>query len=277
MKLISPVSIRLFLPAFLLMAWLQNPLAAQPSSAFAYQPGKVTPGTLVQYVKSNLDGSKPSLITMYIADADCIEVYKSEKGLIDAADVIARMDWSRFSFAHLDGGVVTRSGKRESRATVTLEKDKLLVKIGTVSDELTVSVFPVHVYNFDLMSLNVTLPYLKNPAFDFQFSIVEPTFRSSPPLVEDRGSVLAKYVKAEKFDGIDTWRYEVRGKGMKDQLSQLWINQSDGFLQKWESPVPNNPGWNSLKLVRQSQGKMNRDEWNEYKKSNIGTGMPAQK
>lgn len=277
MKLISPGSIRLFLSALLLMAWLQNPLAAQPSSSFAYQPGKVTPGTLVQYVKSNLDGSKPALITMYVADPDRIEVYKSEKALVDAADVTARMDWSRFSFAQLDGGVLTRSGKRESRATVTQEKDKLLVKIGTVSDELTVSVFPVHVYNFDLMSLNVTLPYLKNPAFDFQFSIVEPTFRSSPPLVEDRGLVLARYVKTEKLDGIDTWRYEVRGKGMKDQLSHLWINQADGFIQKWESPVPNNPGWNSLKLVRHGQGKMTINEWNKYKKSSIGIGVPDSK
>lgn len=269
----NPAACHCWQAVWLLSVSMMQTLYAQPPSSFEYQPGKVTVGTVLHYVKSNLDGSKPALISMYVADAERIEVYKSEKGLIDAADVTARMDWSRFSFADLDGGVMTRSGKRESRATVSLQQNKLLVKIGNIRDELTVTAFPVHVYNFDLMSLNFSLPFLKKPDADFQFSIVEPTFRNTPPLIEERGLVFARYMKEEQSDGNATWRFEVRGKGMKDQVSHLWINQTDGFMQKWESPVPNNPGWNSLKLIRHGQSNMTRNAWDQYRKSNIGIGV----
>ena len=71
-----------------------------------------SPGTAIHYVKSNLDGSKPSLVTMYIASPDEIEVSKSEKEVSDSADIRAHIDLSRLTADHLDAGVLTADGNR---------------------------------------------------------------------------------------------------------------------------------------------------------------------
>jgi hypothetical protein len=43
-------------------------------ASFSVAPARIVPGTAIHYVKSNLDGSKPSLVTMYVVSADEIEV-----------------------------------------------------------------------------------------------------------------------------------------------------------------------------------------------------------
>ncbi|HEY0158981.1 MAG TPA: hypothetical protein VGF28_16975 [Thermoanaerobaculia bacterium] len=39
------------------------------------------------------------------------------------------------------------------------------------------------------------------------------------------------------------------------------------------APVPNNPGWNSLRLERRATARMTPEEWRRYKLTHVGTGV----
>ena len=95
---------RSVLIALALAAACASAPSSDPLNAFRYRPERVPkPGTVVQYVKSNLDGSKPSLVSLYFADHDDVEVSRSEAGTDESADVKAHLDWKRF-IADRDGG-----------------------------------------------------------------------------------------------------------------------------------------------------------------------------
>src|SRR5258708_37158960 len=94
------------LVGFLLAAVASSAFSAvEPLDAFHYRASRVpAPGTVVNYVKSNLDGSKPALVSLFFADADNIEVSRSEAGVAESTDVRAHLDWKRFIADHLDSG-----------------------------------------------------------------------------------------------------------------------------------------------------------------------------
>jgi hypothetical protein len=244
--------------------------ASCQSSDFTFRPERVEPGRVVHYVKSNLDGSKPSLVSLYIADRDRIEVYKSEKDVDDSADVLAHLDWSRFSADRLDAGVITADGRREARAELAIRGSELVVKIGDTEQKLEVETFPLHVYNFDLMSLNVMLPHLTRPKGSFRIAFAEPTFGTKKEVMELRGFATARSGGIERVHGVATRRYSLAGAGMN---GTFWVNEKDGLLEKFESPIPNNPGWNSLRLERRDTARMTPEEWRRYKLTHVGTGV----
>ncbi|HYR30243.1 MAG TPA: hypothetical protein VEU30_17395 [Thermoanaerobaculia bacterium] len=232
----------------------------------------VPAGMAIHYVKSNLDGSKPSLVTIYFAGPDTIEVSKSEKDLIDSADITAHIDWSRLTADDIDAGVLLATGEREKRAALTIRGNELQVKLGDAEETLSVDTFPLHVYNFDLMSLNAVLPRLE--AHTFRFAVAEPTFGAKPGVMELRGFAEAEYVGTETLRGVLTRKYRVGGKGMAGAVGWLWINDEDGYMETWESPLANNPGWNSLRLERRGVSSMTAAEWQAYKVRNVGVGVP---
>ena len=239
------------------------------SPDFTFRPERVAPGRVVHYVKSNLDGSKPALVSLYVADRDRIEVYKSEKGLTDSADVLAHLDWARFSADHLDAGVITADGRREPRAKLDVQDSELTVRIGSAEQKLAVDTFPLHVYNFDLMSLNVMLPHLDHPERSFRIAFIEPTFGRKREVMELRGFATARYSGRERVNGALTRRYSLAGAGMN---GTMWVNMKDGLIQRFESPVPNNPGWTSLRLDRRDSQRMTPEKWRRYKLTHVGKG-----
>jgi hypothetical protein len=240
------------------------------SSDFTFRPQRVDPGRVVHYVKSNIDGSKASLVSLYIADRDRIEVYKSEKDVTDSADVLAHLDWNRFLADSLDAGVITADGRREARAALEIRDSELMVRIGKTEQKLAVDTFPLHVYNFDLMSLNVMLPHLEHPERSFRIAFAEPTFGTKKEVMELRGFATARYSGKAGVNGTQTRRYSLAGAGMN---GTMWVNVKDGLIQKFESPVPNNPGWTSFRLERRHAQRMTPDEWRRYKQTHVGTGV----
>lgn len=244
--------------------------ASCQTSDFTFRPERVDPGRVVHYVKSNLDGSKPSLVSLYIAKGDVIEVYKSEKGLDDSAHVYAHLDWEHFLADHLDAGVITADGVRRGRATLVISEPALIVTIGDATQTIPVDTFPLHVYNFDLMSLNMMLPHLNRPKGSFRVAFAEPTFGTKKELMELRGFATVRFSRNERVNGVPTRRYSLAGAGMN---GTLWVNEKDGLLEKFESPVPNNPGWNSLRLERRGTARMTVEEWRRYIETHVGTGV----
>ena len=102
-------------------------LAARPESVgssldrFRYQPEKIRVGEVAHYVKSNLDGSKPTRVSIFVAAKDRLEVVKVEQGVIDAAWVRAHFDWTLFTADRLEAAVVNLDGSIEERAALAAD------------------------------------------------------------------------------------------------------------------------------------------------------------
>jgi hypothetical protein len=248
--------------------------AADPLDAFHYRASRVPPvGTVVNYVKSNLDGSKPSLVSLYFADADDIEVSKSETGAAASTDVKAHLDWKRFIADRLDSGDLTSDGVRAPRARLTIGKDEVRASYDTLEQRLTSTIHPLHMYNFDLMGLNVMLPQLRNPKQSFTIGFLEPTFAMTTDVIELRGKATATYVGEETVGGRAAHRFHLSGAGLANAEASLWIDADDGLIDLVESPLPNNPEWTSYRLARRGPNQhMSPAEWTAFKLAHIGVG-----
>jgi hypothetical protein len=250
---------------------------SDPLAVFRYKPERVpAAGTVIHYVKSNLDGSHPSLVSLYFAGRDDIEVSKSEAGAPESLDVKAHLDWKRFIADKLDTGAIARGGPREQRGTLIVGKDELVASVDHFEQRLTTKVSPLYVYNFDLMALNVMLPHLRNPKSPFTIAFVEPTFGEKEGAIEVRGRATATYIDDTVVEGRRTHRFRMTGPGLDDAEAMLFIDADDGFIDLVESPLPNNPDWDSFRLARRGAIEhMSPVEWETFKRSHVGVGVQS--
>jgi hypothetical protein len=271
---------RSYLLAFLLAALASSALAAaDPLDAFHYRPTRVpAAGTVVNYVKSNLDGSKPALVSLFFADADNIEVSRSEAGVAESTDVRAHLDWKRFIADRLDSGDLTADGVRAPRAKLTIGKDDVAASYDTFEQRLTSNIHPLYVYNFDFMGLNAMLPQLRNPKDGFSMGLVEPTFGLKDGVIELRGKVTATYVGEKTVDGRPAHLFHLAGPGLADVAASLWIDADDGLIDLVECPLPNHPDWNSYRLARRGTNQhMTAAQWMAFKVAHVGVGAGSMK
>jgi hypothetical protein len=266
--------------AFVLAAGAASSLlAADPLDAFHYRATRVpSPGTVVNYVKSNLDGTKPALVSLYFVDADNIEVFRAEEGVDESTDVLAHLDWKRFIADRLDSGDMGRDGVRRPRAKLTINKDEVTASYETFEQRLTSNIHPLHVYNFDLMGLNAMLPLLRDPKESFTIGLVEPTFGLSEGVIELRGKVTATYVGEKTVDGRGAHLFHLAGPGLAKAEASLWIDADDGLIDLVECPLPNHLDWTSYRLARRGGSQhMSAVEWAAFKKAHVAVGTASMK
>lgn len=237
---------------------------------FEYNAKKSVPaGTVLHYVKTNLDGSKPEYVSQYFASAAAMESFKFHPKEEPAGLVIAEMDWQSFSAKSLKSFQVFASGERRLFATLTFDAAKkgAEVSIPSVRKEtefLSVEHLPWHLYNFDFGSLNFAFAHLKNPKKSFTVGVADPTFNSDGALTEYRGEVSIEYVGEEKRNDAATRKYKIDGKGLKNRGGFIWINKSKNYFEDVEIEFPDNPEWTSFKFKLLKTEKMSRAEWEKF-------------
>ncbi len=234
---------------------------------FAYRPELIETGTVYHYVKSNIDGSYPARIFIYVKDNDHLEVLKFEEHGMDAALVHAHLDWATFSADQLESWVLTPDGRRRPQAslssafedrtfTITWQDRKVIIPVGH---------YPVHIYNFDFISLNYILRHWENPEGEVTIGILQPNFDPNPEtMMKYEGTVLIKYVGNKARDGQPCRKYNVGGEGLKNHNGVMWVNTEKRMIQDIESPFPDNPDWESFKFRFISSKHMDSRQWTEF-------------
>ena len=76
--------------------------SAQSVEGFRFQPDKIETAMVYHYVKSNLDGTNPGNIALFVASPTRLEAFKYRPGGTTATLVVAEMDWTVFSPARLE-------------------------------------------------------------------------------------------------------------------------------------------------------------------------------
>ena len=237
---------------------------------FRYDAKKAIPaGTVLHYVKTNLDGSKPEYVSQYFASGDAMEAFKFHPKEEPAGLVIAEMDWKTFSAKSLKSFQVFAGGERKLFATLNFDASKkgaevLIPSVRKESEFLSIEHLPFHLYNFDFGSLNFAFAHLKNPKKSFVIGVADPTFNDEGALTEYRGEVSVEYVGEEKRNNVTTRKYKIDGKGLKNRGGFIWVNNEKKYFEDVEIQFPDNPEWTSFKFKLLKTEKMSREEWEKF-------------
>jgi len=250
---------------------IQNPkskMVPVPSSLdqFRYRPETIRVGEVAHYVKSNLDGSKPARVSIFVASPEQLEVAKVEKNVNDAAWVRAHFDWKLFTADKLDAGVIQLDGSVEERATLDLDRGAGVVQ-ATVNGKTGTAAWgqlPFHVYNFDFTSLNFAWRHLAHPKKPFAIGVIDPTFKKEGDVIFYRGAAEVAYVGEESVHGKRCLKYRIAGPGIGGVEGLLWADPRGVWLEKIAIPFPDNPDWKSFQLELQGVEVMTPDAWKRY-------------
>ena len=245
---------------------------------FKYQPEKTQPGTVYQYIKSNIDGSSPARVYIRMPDEQIIDVWKFESHNYDAAHVQAHMDWEIFSADQLDSWVVTSDGasRQQARMSVSPNEASVTVELQGMTGKTQIGHFPFHIYNFDFISLNMSLRHWANPEGELNIGVVQPNFNPEiDSLLNYEGVTTLKYIGSEKRNGSLCRKYSLEGQWLNGQAGQLWVSQSEGHIEDMEIPIPDNPDWDDFKFNLVSIQSMDDAQWERFISSEIKKLIPV--
>lgn len=255
----------------LLTAALAGVCAAQDDTAkFRYRAGKAVPvGTVLHYVKTNLDGSRPEYVSQFVAAADRLESFKFHPKSPPAGLVIATMDWKFFAARSLKSWRVPGRGERTLFGTLTFDAaarraEVSLPAVRPAAETFAFGQLPIHLYNFDFGSLNFALPHLSDPEGGFRIGVADPTFKESGPLVEYKGAVTVSYLNDERRANVPVRKYRIDGAGLQNRGGFIWVNRRRGWIEDMEIDLPDNPEWTSFKFKLLRVERMSRARWEKF-------------
>lgn len=247
--------------------------AQDDAAKFRYRAEKNFPvGTVLHYVKTNIDGTQPEYVSQFIAADDVMEAFKFHPKGSRAGLVIAEMDWQNFSAKSLRSWQVFAKDERKLFGTILFDgaKRQAEVSIPTVKSEaesFAIKHLPVHLYNFDFGSLNFAFPHLFKPKGSFTIGVADPTFQEKGALVEYKGEATISYQSDEKRNNVSTRKYRIDGAGLKNRGGFIWVNKKRGWIEDMEIALPDNPNWTSFKLRLLRVEKMSRAEWDKFREA----------
>ena len=244
---------------------------------FRYLPDRIRRGWRYRYTKSNLDGSHPAIVSIYVATGTHIEVIKREPGSQTLAYVTADPDWTLFSAAYMTSWHIHPDGSMTPQAfsDINTAARTYNVYLGQATFPAIVPTFPVHNYNFDFISLNFTFPHLIDPEAPFQVGVVEPDWQviNAPGFAPTgvtrdvlvyRGQADIVYGGREAYQGTPCRKYRISGPGMGNEVGFIWADETLGHWVNFEHPHPDNPAWSSFKFELLSLDQITLGQWRRY-------------
>ena len=247
-------------------------MATDSIHQFSYHPELIKTGTVYYYIKSNRDGSYPARIFIYIADDEHLEVLKLEEHGMDAALVKAHIDWNTFSADQLNSWILTPDGNHREQASLSssYEEETFTISWQGRADVVKIGHYPVHIFNFDFISLNHTLPHWDHPEGEVRIGVLQPNFDPNPEtLMKYEGMVAIKYIEQEKHNGQPCLKYSLGGEGLRGHTGVMWLNEETRTIEDIEIPIPDNPDWNDFKFKLTLTEYMTPQQWIEFMDSEI--------
>ena len=243
------------------------PSAAAQVRTFRHESGRIPVGRVHRYRKSNLDGSNPGEIALYLAGESRLEVLKFHPGVPEATLVVAEMDWDVASVRSFHTYRLDEHGNRTLAAELETSPDRkcIVAKVGGQELACALERFPWHSYDFDFSSLNVALRFLAEPEGETELAIVDFARGPGGPELVDKGPVVLAYAAEEVRGGVTCRRYVIDGPGLEDRGGSLWAAKGDEvFLVAFEIDLPDEPGMSSGKLEWLRNETRSPAEWAEF-------------
>ncbi|HSF39880.1 MAG TPA: hypothetical protein VLT87_08825 [Thermoanaerobaculia bacterium] len=246
---------------------------------FRYQPDKIPVGKVYHYAKTNLDGSDPEYISIWVEDKDRLQSFKLPPEGTQAGLVMAHMDWSIFSVDRIESWQVWPDKERKLGARLAYLGPEKAVEVeviptGKPAEKVAIPRLPWHIYNFDLASLNVSFRHLIDPTGSFVVGLADPSFQDEGPVFFYRGEATVSYVGEEKRNGVDCRKYRIDGPGLSNRGGFLWVNLKEEHVEDIEIDLPDNPSWKTFKFRLLGVDQMDRAGWEAFMKSRYSRKEP---
>lgn len=244
--------------------------ASAQVSELQFDAAKVPRGTVLHYLKSQLDGTRATHVSVYVADQERLESLKWEPHAKAATLVTARMDWPRFSVRELRSWQLARGQVPALRGTLEAIQNGSRLKVSFVKGgTVPVSHWPWHSYDFDFASLAVTLPHLRDPQADFMFWRTDVIFVGEGTDFAEVGGIRMRFEAVELRNDQQLRRYSIGGAGFAHQYGRLWTDAQTGLLVEYQLPLGDEPGYDNVHLQLQRMEPMTPAQWEAFKRSRV--------
>ena len=256
---------------FLVALLVPSPALAQ-TMAFRHNAKRLPVGTVLQYTKSNLDGTNASNIDVYVRDKKEVESFKAwHEPATRATLVRAQMDWERFSVSGFQVFDLNCGQPPQARASLEVRPQEFRVSFLDQPIPLTHALW--HSYDFDFTSLSLAMTMLRNPKSSFEIWRSDAVFE--PMGFAEMGAVTLAYQASEEHLGRATRRYSIGGPGLRDTTGTWWADAKTGTLVAYEIPIPDEPGYKDVRFELRNVVRMNAREWEAHKQTTLCKASPA--
>lgn len=250
--------------AFVSIGFLAS-CAAAASKMYSYSANEVPVGKVLIYEKSNLDGTNLGLIAVYTQSNTVIESFKWHTGHTQATKVRAELNPDTLNVKRFDGLQINADGSETTRAELTALADGTF-KVNLGGNEQTVSLPETawHSYDFDFASLGYAFKFINNKKEPIEFNIFDIDLLQNEPQFVDFGSVQLLYQQTEAYAGVPSLKYAIDGPGLDHRGGFIWFSEDNGDLVGFEIEKPDEPGFESGKLVLVDTKTLSEQEWADF-------------
>lgn len=233
--------------AFAAVLVAATPVIAEPMTT-------TPPGRIFHYLRTNIDGTEPEHIRVFLRDATHLEVYKMVEKCTNAALVTAELDLERGYAPHLVGGRLKPNAEHSEFAFLNFNAATNTIKMEiklpdqTIAEEKKATA-PFHIYDFDLASLTVFGPTLtkSRKPIAFDFLLLWPDGKPGDQL-RALGRAELVFKAEEARNSRAALRYEAAGPGFAGKGGPIWFDKADGHIIDVEWGIPNHSEYRDFKL-----------------------------
>ena len=237
---------------------------AQP---FSFSPDKVPVGKTLIYQKSNIDGSNAAKIAVHYVSPITIEAFKWTEGGTHATKVRAEMDSITLNVTTFKAFGVERGGGDVKRAEMMAHPDGIFeMMIGDSRKEIMLPAVTWHSYDFDFSSLGYTFRFLDHAEKELHFRIYDLDLSMNPPEFRDFGHVNMVYEEDVYYGSVLSTRYSIDGEGLDNQGGSIWFNRENRDLVGFEIQKPDEPGYESGKLLLLETRQLSLEKWEAFQR-----------
>ncbi len=222
-------------------------------------------GTVLQYEKSNIDGTHKGNVSLYVASRDRIESLKWHPSSSEATLVTAELDWEKFTARRLQSWQLPKTGERTLKAMMEYSKESDTFKASFMPGKaIAIKHWPWHSYDFDFASLNIMLGHRIDPQAKLVIGIADVVYLTNGVEFGDKGKVEMVYLGEEEREKRACSKYRIDGEGLENKGGLMWVDKEQQVLVDYEIALPDEPGLKSGKLRFLSMQKMSMEQWEQF-------------
>jgi hypothetical protein len=241
-----------------------RPVQAQ-LSAFLYRSVRVPVARAFFYRRSDLDGTNPTSVTLYVAGPDRIEVLRW-RSADTAMLAVGVLDWQRYSLKRLETRRLLR-GRPDSLLATFTNDGSGLISTADSGRRYPIAQWPWYNLDLDLADLNLTLPHLVKPAGSWMFELLSGAASTPSSRVADLGAVTATFERRERHLNQPAVRYQLAGPGLSRRGGVLWADSAAGHILDYAVELPEGGETQGVRLQLERVAPMTRAEWETYRRS----------
>jgi hypothetical protein len=224
------------------------------------------------YEKSNIDESNKGIIAVFYEEQHKIEAFKWHEGNHEATVVRAWMNTEDYTVKRFEVLRTDHLGNEKLNAVLEVDKNRTVnLQLRAQNQIFKSAPAQWHSYDFDFSSLGYAFRHLHKNEAPISFDILDIDLKKAPYQLKNFGSVKMKFLQEENKFSRSVLKYKIDGPGLDNQGGHIWFDKSDGMLVAFEIQKPDEPGYNSGKLVLKETLDMTLKEWKVFKMNMLNT------